>query len=218
MVNPFDEIAIEEALQMRERGEVNEVVGVCITTEEGEEQIRHALAMGLDRAVRVDDPRSLDSYAVSRVLKAVVLRERPELVLMGKQAIDSDGNQTGQMLAGLLSWPQATFASKIGFVDDGRRIECVRETDRGLVVIRVDMPAVVTADLRLNEPRYVSLPGLMKARRRPIEVLTLVDIELEGTPLTTTFAVDSVPKRGAGVRLETVDELVERLRTVDRVL
>jgi electron transfer flavoprotein beta subunit len=210
-VNPFDEIAIEEALRIRERGAASEVVAVTVASGAAEEQVRTALAMGVDRAIRVNDERALDPYAVSRILAAVVGRERPDLVLMGKQAVDDDANQTGQMLAGLLAWPQATFISKIEFLDGGVA-RCTRETDNGMEVIEVTLPAVVTTDLRLNEPRYVSLPGLMKARRRPIETVSLADLGVEVRPRTTVVSVAAAPKRAAGVRVESVGELMERLR------
>ena len=218
IVNPFDEIAIEEALRIRERGEATEVVGVTIAPPAADEQIRTTLAMGLDRALRVDDSRALDPYTVSRLLRALVSRESPGLVLMGKQAVDDDANQTGQMLAGLLGWPQATFVSKIEFLPGGTEARCVRETDRGLETIEVRLPAVITADLRLNEPRYVSLPGLMKARKRPIEVIPAADLGVSATPRMTTLSVHPVPKRTGGIRLDSVEELVDRLRRVDKIL
>src|SRR5436309_6784296 len=157
VINPFDEIAIEEALRIRERGEATEIVGVTIGAPAIDEQIRAALAMGVDRAIRVDDSRTLDPYAVARILGAVVKREAPHVVIMGKQAVDDDSNQVGQMLAGLLGWPQATFVSKVEFLDDKRHARCTRETDAGLEVVAIALPAVITSDLRLNQPRYVSL-------------------------------------------------------------
>src|SRR2546427_835167 len=166
VINPFDEIAIEEALRIRERGDAAEIVGITIGTPAVDEQIRAALAMGVDRAIRVDDSRALDPYAVARILRALIDREAPQVVIMGKQAVDDDSNQVGQMLAGLLGWPQATFVSKIVFLDDKTRARCTRETDAGLEIVEVDLPAILTTDLRLNEPRYVSLPGLMRARRK----------------------------------------------------
>ena len=218
IINPFDEIAIEEALRIRERGEAREVVGVTIAPSAAEEQIRAALAMGLDRALRVDDRRELDPYAVARILLAVVRQEKPDLVLMGKQAVDDDANQVGQMLAGLLNWPQATFVSKIEFLNGGQRAQCTRETDRGLEVIAVNLPAVVTTDLRLNEPRYVSLPGLMKARRRPIELLTCQQLAVGVEPRTTVAATSPAPRRSAGLKVESVEDLLVRLRQHEKVL
>ena len=218
IINPFDEIAIEEALRIKERGEAGEVAGVTISSVAAEEQIRAALAMGLDRAIRVDDSRPLDPYAVSRILAAVVRREKPDLVIMGKQAVDDDANQTGQMLAGLLNWPQATFVSQVEFLDGAKHARCTRETDRGLEVIAVRLPAVVTTDLRLNEPRYVSLPGLMKARRRPIEVLSCEELGVSVKPRTTILTVEPAPRRNAALRVESVTDLIARLRQHEKVL
>ena len=218
MINSFDEIAIEEALQIRERGEASETVAVTIASAAAEEQIRAALAMGVDRAIRVDDDRTLDPYAIARILAAVVRRENPDLVLMGKQAVDDDASQTGQMLAGLLGWPQATFISRVELLDGGRAARCARETDAGIEVIEVDLPAVVTTDLRLNEPRYVSLPGLMKARRKPIETMDCKELGVEVRAMTTTLAVDLAPKRARGMKVESVEELVSRLRAHDGVV
>src|SRR5439155_649434 len=190
VINPFDEIAIEEALRIRERGQATESVGVTIGPPAVDEQIRAALAMGVDHAIRIDDSRALDPYAVARILGAVVKREAPYVVIMGKQAVDDDSNQVGQMLAGLLGWPQATFVSKIEFLDNKTRARCTRETDAGLEVVEVNLPAIITTDLRLNEPRYVSLPGLIKARRKPIEVLTCDQPGVTVRPLTTGHFID----------------------------
>ncbi|HXA08940.1 MAG TPA: electron transfer flavoprotein subunit beta/FixA family protein [Chthoniobacterales bacterium] len=218
VVNPFDEIAIEEALRMRERGEATEIVGVTIGPAIVDEQIRSALAMGVDRALRIDDSRALDPYAVARILRALVEKEAPQLVLMGKQAVDDDSNQAGQMLAGLLGWPQATFISKLEFLENKTRAQCTRETDGGLEVIVVNLPAIVTTDLRLNEPRYVSLPGLMKARKKPIEVLTCEQLGVTVQPLTITLSTARPPKRAAGTRVESVEELMVKLKQEAKVL
>jgi electron transfer flavoprotein beta subunit len=218
VINPFDEIAIEEALRIKERGEADQVVGVTIGAAAADEQIRSALAMGLDRAIRVDDARELDPYAVAHLLAGVVRREKPNLVVMGKQAVDDDASQVGQMLAALLNWPQATFVSKVELLEAGTKARCTRETDRGLEVITVNLPAVVTADLRLNEPRYVSLPGLMKARRQPIEVLTCDQIGVSIKPRTTILSRVPAARRTAGVRVESVEQLVSRLREYEKVL
>jgi electron transfer flavoprotein beta subunit len=218
VVNPFDEIAIEEALRIRERGEATEIVGVTIGSAAVDEQIRSAMAMGVDRALRIDDSRSLDPYAVARILRALVAKEAPQLVLMGKQAVDDDSNQAGQMLAGLLGWPQATFISKIEFLENKTRARCTRETDGGLEVIVVNLPAIVTTDLRLNEPRYVSLPGLMKARKKPIEILTCDQLGVTVRPLTTTLSTARPPKRAAGARVESVEELMVKLKQEAKVL
>lgn len=218
VVNPFDEIAIEEALRIRERGEATEIVGLTIGPAAVDEQVRAAMAMGVDRALRVDDSRALDPYAVARILRAVVDKEAAQLVLMGKQAVDDDSNQTGQMLAGLLGWPQATFISKLELVDGGKSARCTRETDGGLEVIEVALPAIVTTDLRLNEPRYVSLPGLMKARKKPIETLTGEQLGVKAAPLTKTLSTTRPPRRSAGVRVESVEELVRKLKEEAKVL
>jgi electron transfer flavoprotein beta subunit len=218
VINPFDEIAIEEALRIKERGEAGELVGVTIGDEACEEQIRAALAMGIDRALHVRDDRALDPYAIARILVAVVKRERPALVILGKQAIDDDSNQTGQMLAGLLGWPQATFVSKLEFIESKQRAECTRETDAGLEVVRVKLPAVITTDLRLNEPRYVSLPGLMRARRKPIETLSCAELGAAVEPRSLLLRMSPPPSRPAGVRVSSVNELVAKLRDEAKVI
>ena len=218
VINPFDEIAIEEALRIRERGEATEIVGLTIGPAAVDEQVRAAMAMGVDRAIRVDDARALDPYAVARILRVLVEEEGPQVVLMGKQAVDDDSNQTGQMLAGLLGWPQATFISKVEFLENKTRARCTRETDAGLEVIEVSLPAVMTADLRLNEPRYVSLPGLMKARKKPIDVRTCEQLGVKVQPLTTIISTARPPKRCAGMRVESVEELVLRLKEEAKVL
>ena len=218
VINPFDEIAIEEALRIRERGEATEIVGLTIGPAAVDEQVRAALAMGVDRAIRVDDARALDPYTVARILRVLVEEEGPQVVLMGKQAVDDDSNQTGQMLAGLLGWPQATFISKVEFLENKTRARCTRETDAGLEVIEVSLPAVMTADLRLNEPRYVSLPGLMKARKKPIDVRTCEQLGVKVQPLTTVISTARPPKRCAGMRVESVEELVLKLKEEAKVL
>jgi electron transfer flavoprotein beta subunit len=218
IINPFDEIAIEEALRIRERGEATEIVGATIGAPAVDEQIRGALAMGIDRAIRIDDSRVLDPYAVARILSAVVKKETPQLVIMGKQAVDDDSNQVGQMLAGLLGWPQATFVSKIDFLDNKTRVRCTRETDAGLEVVEANLPAIITADLRLNEPRYVSLPGLIRARGKPIDVLTCDQLGVTVRPLTTVLSVAHPAKRPAGTRVESVEELLTKLKQEAKVL
>ena len=218
VINPFDEIAIEEALRIRERGEATEIVGVTIGVPAVDEQIRAALAMGVDRAIRIDDSRALDPYAVARILGAMVKKETPNVFIMGKQAVDDDSNQVGQMLAGLLGWPQATFVSKIEFLDNKTRVRCTRETDAGLEIVEANLPAIITTDLRLNEPRYVSLPGLMKARRKSIEILTCDHLRITVRPLTTVLSTTRPPKRASGTRVESVEELVVKLRQEAKVL
>ena len=218
VINPFDEIGIEEALRIRERGEATEIVGATIGGPAVDEQIRGALAMGIDRAIRVDDSRVLDPYAVARIFRAIVEKETPHVVIMGKQAVDDDSNQVGQMLAGLLGWPQATFVSKLEFLDNKTRARCTRETDAGLEVVEANLPAIITTDLRLNEPRYVSLPGLMRARRKPIEVLTCDQLGVTVRPLTTVLSVARPAKRAAGTRVESVEELLTKLKQEAKVL
>lgn len=218
VINPFDEIALEEAIRTRERDGVEEIVAVTIGGEESVEQLRTALAMGADRALHVAEPGPFDSLAIAGLLKAVVEREAPDMVLMGKQAIDDDANQAGQMLAALLGWPQATFVSKLEFVDGGQRAECTRETDAGLEVIRVRLPAVITTDLRLNEPRYVSLPGILRARAKPVETLSATDLGVAPTPTTRLLRLEPPPARAAGVRVRDVEELVTRIRDEAKVL
>jgi electron transfer flavoprotein beta subunit len=218
VINPFDEIAIEEALRIRERGDAVEIVAVTIGAPAVEEQVRAALAMGVDRAIRIDDSRALDPYAVARILRALVEKEMPQVVIMGKQAVDDDSNQVGQMLAALLGSPQATFVSKVEFLDNKTRARCTRETDAGLEVVAIDLPAVITTDLRLNQPRYVSLPGLIKARRRPIETLTCNELRVEVRPLTTVLSIANPPKRAAGTRVDSVEELIAKLKQEAKVL
>jgi electron transfer flavoprotein beta subunit len=218
MINPFDEIALEEALRLKERGLASEIAGVTISSCAAEDQIRAALAMGIDRAIRVEDSRELDPYAVARLLAGIVRQEQPALVIMGKQAVDDDAGQVGQMLAGLLEWPQATFVSQIEFSAPGRQARCVRETDRGLETIEVCLPAVFTADLRLNEPRYVSLPATMKARRLPIEVVTPEQLGVSVQPRTTVLATVAAPRRNGGARVASLEDLLSRLRQHDQVL
>ncbi len=218
VINPFDAIAIEEALQLRERCIASEVVSVTIGAPSVDEQVRAALAMGVDRAIRIDDHRTLDPYAISRLLQAVVAREKPNLVIMGKQAIDDDSNQVGQMLAGLLDWPQATFVSKITISADRAHAQCTRETDSGLMIIEITLPGVVTTDLRLNEPRYVSLPGLIKARRKQIETLNSSDLAPNVLVLTEVVETKPAPRRSAGRRVESVEDLISKLRHEAKVL
>ena len=218
VINPFDQIAIEEALRIRERGEATEIVGATVGAPSVDEQARAALAMGVDRAIRIDDSRALDPYAVARILRALVAKEAPDVVIMGKQAVDDDSNQVGQMLAGLLAWPQATIVSKIEFLNDRKRVRCTRETDAGLEVVETTLPCIITTDLRLNEPRYVSLPGLIRARRKPIEILTCDQLGMTVRPLTTVLSTARPPKRAAGTRLQSVEELIVKLKQEAKVL
>jgi electron transfer flavoprotein beta subunit len=215
-MNPFDEIAVEEAVRLKEKGVASEIVAVSAGPAAAEEQIRTALAMGADRGIRIAHDSPLEPLAVAKLLKAVALREQPQLILMGKQAIDDDMNATGQMLAALLGWAQGTFASRV-VIEDGAAL-VTREVDGGLETLRLALPAVVTADLRLNEPRYASLPNIMKARKKPIEVLSPADLGVEVAPRLTVVKVEEPPKRQAGVKVASVAELVHRLRTEAKVI
>ncbi|MDP2136617.1 MAG: electron transfer flavoprotein subunit beta/FixA family protein [Candidatus Didemnitutus sp.] len=217
-VNPFDAIALEEALRLREKIGTAEIVAVSIGSPECVEQLRTGLAMGADRAVLIKAADSLDSLAVAKVLAAFYQKEKPELVFLGKQAIDDDSNQAGQMLAALLGIAQATFVSKLEPLEGNQRFKCSRETDAGIETVTVAVPAVLTADLRLNEPRYVSLPGIMKAKKKPLEELALADLGVDATSRTSVLKLETPPKRKAGVKVKTVDELIERLRHEAKVL
>lgn len=208
-LNPFCEIALEEALRIRERGAADEVIAVSLGAAESEQQLRQALAMGADRAIRVDSDASADPMIVARCLLGIVERESPFLVLLGKQAIDSDNNQTGQILAGLWNRPQATFASEI--VIDESTVTVAREIDQGIEVLELDLPAVITADLRLNEPRYVKLPQLLKAKKIPIEVVTMGDLGVGPGSQFRLIGTEPPPERPPGVRVESVDDLVGAL-------
>ncbi len=215
-MNPFDEIAVEEALRLREAGTVEEVIAVSCGVQQCQETIRTALAMGADRGVLVLTDVELQPLAVAKLLKAVVEKEGPEIVIIGKQAIDDDCNQTGQMLAALLGWPQATFASKLT-VSDGSA-EVTREVDGGLETVKLKMPAVVTTDLRLNEPRYASLPNIMKAKKKPIDTFSPEDLGVDVTPRLVTLKVEEPAKRQGGVKVGSVEELVTKLKTEARVI
>ena len=215
-MNPFDEIAVEEALRMKESGSAEEVVAVSIGVQQCQETIRTALAMGADRGILVKTDAALEPLHVAKILKAVIEEENPELVILGKQAIDDDCNQTGQMLAAMLGRPQGTFASKLELADG--KLNVTREVDAGLQTITIDMPAIVTTDLRLNEPRYASLPNIMKAKKKPIDEKTPEDMGIDVTPRLTVLKVEELPKRDAGVKVESVDELVDKLRNVAGVI
>ena len=217
-VNPFDAIALEEALRLEENlGEIDVVV-VSIGGEECVEQLRVGLAMGADRALLVKASADLDSLAVAKVLAAVYQREKPDFVLMGKQAIDDDSNQAGQMLAASLGVGQATFVSKLELVEGNAKAKCARETDAGIENLTVKLPAVITTDLRLNEPRYVSLPGIMKAKKKPLEEIELSALGVTVVSRTKVLKLETPPKRKAGVRVKTVDELVDRLKNEAKVV
>ncbi len=209
-MNPFDEIAVEEAVRMREAGVASELVAVSMGVRQCQETIRTALAMGADRGIHVLTDDELQPLAVAKLLRALVERERPELVILGKQAIDDDSNQTGQMLAGLLDWPQGSFASNVSFADG--RAEVTREIDGGLETVSLRLPAVVTTDLRLNEPRYASLPNIMKAKKKPIDQLTPAGLGVDVAPRLTTLKVEDPPGRAGGRRVADAAELVDKLR------
>jgi electron transfer flavoprotein beta subunit len=215
-MNPFDEIANEEAIRLKEAGKADEVVAVSLGDAKCQETLRTALAMGADRAIHVQSDAELQPLAVAKLLKAVVEREQPGLVLLGKQAIDDDSNQTGQMLAALLGWSQGTFASKIE-VGDGE-LQVTREVDAGLEKVALRLPAIVTADLRLNEPRYASLPNIMKAKRKPIDTLSPEELGVEVSPRLKVLKVEEPPRRQAGVRVENVAELVAKLKNEAKVI
>jgi len=209
-MNPFDEIAVEEAVRLQEAGTAKETIAVSMGIQQCQETIRTALAMGIDRGIHVLTDKELQPLAVAKLLKAIVDREKPDLVILGKQAIDDDSNQTGQMLAGLLGWSQGTFASKVKPADGAA--EVTREVDGGLEVIKLKLPAVVTTDLRLNEPRYASLPNIMKAKKKPIEALTPEALGVDIAPRLITLKIDEPPPRKGGGKVADVAELVTKLR------
>ena len=215
-MNPFCEIALEEAVRLKERGIADEVVAVSIGDKSVQEQLRTAMALGADRALHVSSDTAVDSLGAARVLAEVVKRENPGLVLLGKQSIDSDSSQTGPMLAALTQMPQATFASKITI--EGDRLEVTREIDGGLETLAMSLPAVVTTDLRLNEPRYAKLPAIMKAKKRPIESLEIDTLGVDVTPRQALIRVDIPRERQAGVRVDSVDELIDRLKNEAKVI
>ena len=215
-MNPFDEIAVEEAVRLKEAGTATEIIAVSVGTAQCQETLRPALAIGADRAILVETTVETQPLAVAKILKAIVDKEQPGLVIMGKQAIDDDSNQTGQMLAALLNWSQATFASKV-IVGSGSA-EVTREVDGGLETISVKLPAVVTADLRLNEPRYVTLPNIMKAKKKPLETFKPEALGVDPTPRLKTLKVQEPPKRSAGPRGKSVPELVDKLKNEAKIL
>jgi electron transfer flavoprotein beta subunit len=215
-MNPFCEIAVEEAIRMKEAGKATEIVAVSCGGATAQETIRTALAMGADRGIHVQTDVELQPLAVAKLLKAVVAKEQPQIVLLGKQAVDDDCNQTGQMLAGLLGWPQATFASKI--LPDSGGATVTREVDAGLETVTLKLPAVMTTDLRLNEPRYASLPNIMKAKKKPIEALTPDALGVDPAPRLKTLKVTEPPKRKSGIKVKSVAELVDKLRNEAKVI
>jgi len=215
-MNPFDEIAVEQALRLKEAGGADEVVAVSIGPAQNQETIRTALAMGADRGIHIEASHDIEPLAVAKLLKAVVERENPGLVLVGKQAIDDDCNQTGQMLAALLGWAQGTFVSALEVT--GGKAKVVREVDGGLEHLEISMPAIVSVDLRLNEPRYASLPNIMKAKKKPLDSLTVDDLGVDITPRLTIVKVEEPAAREAGIKVADVKELVEKLKNEAKVI
>jgi len=215
-MNPFDEISVEEAIRLKEAGKAEEIIAVSLGPTQCQETIRTALAMGADRGIHVETEAELEPLAVAKMLKAIIERESPTLVVLGKQAIDDDCNQTGQMLAALMGWPQATFASKLEIADG--RATVVREVDGGLETVSLSIPAVITTDLRLNEPRYASLPNIMKAKKKPIDKLTPEELGVDPAPRLATLRVEDPPKREAGVVVSSVAELVDKLKNEAKVI
>jgi electron transfer flavoprotein beta subunit len=215
-MNPFDEIAVEEATRLKEAGKVTEVIAVSCGVTQCQETLRTAMAIGADRAVLVESSEDLQPLAVAKLIKALADKEQPQLIILGKQAIDDDSNQTGQMVAALLGWPQATFASKVT-IDDGKAT-VTREVDGGLETVALTLPAVVTTDLRLNEPRYVTLPNIMKAKKKTLEVLKPSDLGVDVTPRLKTLKVSEPPKRSAGVMVPDVPTLVNKLKNEAKVI
>ena len=214
--NPPDDNAIEEAVKIKEAGKATEIVAVTIGEEKAQETVRKALAVGADRGIHIKVEGVVEPLAVAKILQKIVDKEKPDLVFMGKQAIDDDCNQTGQMLSALLNWPQATFASKIDIKDN--KLEIIREIDEGLETIEVNVPAVVTCDLRLNEPRYASLPNIMKAKKKPIDQMTAADLGVDATPRVQQIKVEEPPKRKAGIKVSSVAELVQKLKNEAKVI
>lgn len=215
-MNPFDEIAVEEALRLKEAGGADEVVAVSIGPSQNQETIRTALAMGADRGIHIEAPHEVEPLAVAKLLKEVVAREEPGLVFVGKQAIDDDCNQTGQMLAALLGWAQGTFVSEVEIKGDKAAV--VREVDGGLEHLEISMPAVVTVDLRLNEPRYASLPNIMKAKKKPLDVLTPDELGVDLAPTVEVLKVEAPAERAAGIKVESVEQLVDKLKNEAKVI
>ncbi len=214
--NPPDDNAIEEAVKIKEAGKAKEVVAITVGEEKAQETLRKALAVGADKGIHVKINNTIEPLAVSKILKKIVEKEKPDLVFMGKQAIDDDCNQTGQMLAALLNWPQATFASKIVVKD--KSLEVTREVDEGLETLEVNIPAIVTCDLRLNEPRYASLPNIMKAKKKPLEQITAEELGVDTKQRIQQIKVEEPPKRKGGIKVASVAELVQKLKNEAKVI
>lgn len=215
-MNPFDEIAVEEAVRLKEAGLVSEVIAFSAGPQQCQETLRTALAIGADRAILLETDIELQPLAVAKLLQAIYQRENPQLIILGKQAIDDDSNQTGQMLAALLNLPQATFASKVGITDG--KAQVTREVDGGLETVSIALPAVVTTDLRLNEPRYVTLPNIMKAKKKQLDIIKPDDLGIDITPRLKTIRVEEPPKRSAGIKVPDVATLIDKLKNEAKVL
>jgi len=215
-MNPFCEIAVEEAVRLKEKGVVTEIVAVSIGPKAAQEQLRTALALGADRALLIETDADVQPLAVAKLLKGVVDQEQPQLVILGKQSIDGDNNQTGQMLAALSGYAQGTFASEV--IVEGEQVKVTREIDGGLQTVKLSLPAILTTDLRLNEPRYTSLPNIMKAKKKPLETKTPADFAVDLTPRVKTLKVEPPPVRQAGIKVGSVDELVDKLKNEAKVI
>ena len=215
-INPFCEIAIEEAVRLKESGKAEEVIAVSVGDSASQEQLRTCLALGADRAILVETQEELEPLGVAKALKSVVSKESPDLIILGKQAIDGDSNQTGQMLAAMLDLPQGTFASEVN-IEDGT-VQVTREIDGGLQTLSLSLPAIITTDLRLNEPRYASLPNIMKAKKKPLETLMSADLGLDLAPRQNTLKVSPPPERAAGIVVESIEQLVDKLKNEAKVI
>jgi len=214
--NPPDDNAIEEAVKIKEAGKATEIIAITVGEEKSQDTVRKALAVGADRGILIKTEGAVEPLAVAKALQKIVEKEKPDLVFMGKQAIDDDCNQTGQMLSALLNWPQATFASKIEVKE--KTLEVTREIDEGLETIEVNVPAIITCDLRLNEPRYASLPNIMKAKKKPLEILTAEELGIDTKPRVQQIKVEEPPKRKAGIKVANVAELVSKLKNEAKVI
>ena len=215
-MNPFDEIAVEEAVRLKEKKLCDEITAISIGSAKSEETLRTALAIGVDKGILVETEEEVQPLEVAKILKEVVKKNNPDLVLMGKQAIDDDSNQTGQMLAALLGWPQGTFASKLEI--NGKKINVTREIDGGLETLGMELPAIITTDLRLNEPRYASLPNIMKAKQKPVEKITPNDLNVEIKQRLKTLKVTEPPKKTPGIKVDSVQELISKLHEEEKVI
>jgi len=215
-LNPFCEIAIEEAVRLKESGAAEEIIAVSVGTSASQEQLRTCLALGADRAILVETDQDVEPLGIAKALKAIVEKELPQLIILGKQAIDDDSNQTGQMLGALLNYPQGTFASEVKVIDDS--IEVIREIDGGLQTVSLKLPAIVTTDLRLNEPRYASLPNIMKAKKKQLDTFTAEELNVDLVPRLKTLKVSAPPERASGIIVESVEELVDKLKNEAKVI